>query len=231
MRIPLVLLLVSTIAHAEPVEQRKWHIGVEGLTDFPLHLGVQVWAELPYRFRLTMSEGGMPDGYLQTINAVAVAAGAYNQSQADLITESLDRSFVWRLQFGWRPFPRRGAYFAGSFTIVTLDHGLGLADVIRAATGVQLPQEANIGLGYEINTVVEMLGVEVGWIWFPWRDLTVRFALGFSGPVGVQMSIKPNFASTIQQPFLRQAESYAEDLIQKHLLAPTVGLALGWRLY
>jgi hypothetical protein len=160
-----------------------------------------------------------------------VAAGAYNRRQSDLITESLDRAGFWRLQVGWRPFARRGAYFAGGFSVLALVHGIELADVIRLASNIQLPQEANIGLGYEVNTVVEMLNIEVGWIWYPWRDLTVRVALGFSGPVGVQVSIEPNFASQIQRPFLRAAESYVEDLIERHILLPTVGLGIGWRLY
>jgi hypothetical protein len=234
MRIALALLLLSGIAHAEPLAEpakRKWHLGIEGMTDFPLYVGAQVWAELPYRIRLTMSAGEMPDAYLRTINKIAVSAGAYNQRQADLIREALDHAAVWRLQIGWRPFARRGAYFVGGFGILTLDHGIGLVDVIRLASGIQLPQEANIGLGYDVNTVVETLNIEVGWIWYPWRDLTIRVALGFAGPVGVQVSIEPNFASTIQRPFLRAAENYLENLIEDNLLIPTVGVAIGWRLY
>ena len=45
------------------------------------------------------------------------------------------------------------------------------------------------------------------------------------------MSIKPNFASTLQRPFTRFAEDYGEELIKKYLFIPTVGLALGWRLF
>jgi hypothetical protein len=232
-RVAVALLLLSGIAQAEPTEpaQRKWHLGIEGMTDFPLHVGVQAWAELPHRIRLTMAVGEMPDAYLRTINAAAVAFGAYSQRQADLISETLSRAISWRLQFGWRPFARRGAYFLGGFGILTLEHGVGLADVIRLATNIQLPQEQNIGLGYDVHTVVEMLSIEVGWIWIPWRDLTIRVSLGFSGPVGAQVSISPNFSTTAQQPFLRSVESYVEDLIEKHCYIPYAGVALGWRLY
>src|SRR5262247_3624560 len=113
MRTLLALLLLEGISLADPFDQplqaRKWHLGIEAMTDFPLSIGAQVWVEVPYRIRLTMSAGEMPDGYLNTINSIAVAAGAYNQSTADFITELLDRAATWRLQVGWRPFPRRGA--------------------------------------------------------------------------------------------------------------------------
>ncbi len=235
MRTLLVLLLVGGVAHAEPAEQpadaRKWHLGIEGMTDFPLSVGAQVWAELPYRIRLSMSSGEMPDAYLQAINSIAVSAGAYNQSQADFITELLDRAATWRLHVGWRPFRRRGAYIEGGFGILTLEKGLALADVIQLATGFPVPQEANIGLGYKVNSVVETLGVEVGWVWYPWRNLTLRLSIGFAAAVGAQVSITPNFLSTTQQLFTHFAEDYAAELLQKHLVIPTVGLAVGWRLF
>jgi hypothetical protein len=233
MRTLLCLCLALGVAHADPVEQprRNWHLGIEGMTDFPLTVGVQVWAELPYRIRLSMSSGELPHYYLQTINAIAVSAGAYSQKQADYLTELLDRAATWRLHIGWRPFKRRGAYVEGGFGIVTLEKSLALADVIQIATGFTVPQEAQIGLGYEATTVVETLGVEVGWMWFPWRDLSVRVSLAFAGAVGAQVDLEPNFASTAQRPFLQQAEHYAEHFIETYFLVPTVGVALGWRLF
>ena len=229
------LILVGATAQAQPTkartDERAWHLGVEGLTDFALQVGVQVWVEMPYRFRLTMSAGEMPDAYLQAINSVAVSAGVYKQSTADFMTEIIDRAVSWRLQAGWRPFRRRGAYVEAGFGILTVEKGLALADVIQLATGLQVPEEARIGLGYEVHTVVETLGIELGWIWYPWRDLTVRCSIAFAAPVGAQVSIHPNFASTIQQPFTSAAESRAEHLLETDLLLPTVGLAVGWRLF
>lgn len=235
MRIVVLLLLLRGIADANPTEQpplpSKWHFGIEAMTDFPLQVGVQVWAELPYRIRLTMSAGELPDLYLQTINSIAVSAGAYNQSQASLITELLDRAATWRLQVGWRPFKSRGAYFEAGFGILTLEKGLVLGDVVQLATSFPVPRQGPTGFGYRADTVVETVGVEVGWIWYPWRNLTIRLSLAFASAVSAQVSITPNFLSTAQRPFTRFAEDYAEELIEKHLIIPTVGLAAGWRLF
>ena len=229
-----LVLLVGTVHAQEPesrADGRGWHLGIEGMTDFPLQVGAQVWLETPHRFRITVSSGEMPDAYLQTLNSVAVAAGAYNHATADFITELLDKAASWRLQVGWRPFRNRGAYIEGGFGILTVEKGLALADVISLATTFPAPQQAGLGFGYDVHTVVETLGVEVGWIWYPWRSLTVRFSLAFAAPVGAQIDIKPNFASTLQRPFTRFAESYGEELIEKYLFIPTVGLAVGWRLF
>jgi hypothetical protein len=235
MRTLVVLLFVGGVAHADvfdqPYHERKWHLGFEAMTDFPLYVGAQVWAELPHRIRLTMSSGEMPTAYLDTINAIATSAGAYDQKTAAFISELLDHSATWRLHIGWRPWKRRGAYIEGGFGIITLQKGLAVAEVISLATSFPVPQEPNVGFGYTVDTVVETLGVEVGWIWYPWRDLSLRVALAFAGPVGAQVSISPNFASTLQRPFTRFAESYAEELIEKYLLVPTVGIGVGWRLF
>jgi hypothetical protein len=229
------IIIAAGTAQAEAAEphadERSWHFGIEGSTDFPLQVGAQVWLETPYRFRITMSSGEMPDAYLQTINYIAVAAGAYNQSTANFITELIDRAATWRLQVGWRPFRRRGAYVEAGFGILDVDKGLALASVIQLATSFPIPPDLNIGFGYRVHTVVETLGVETGWIWYPWRELTVRASLGFAAPVGAQIKIEPNFASTVQRPFVRFAESYGEELLEKYLFIPTVGLALGWRLF
>jgi hypothetical protein len=210
---------------------KKWHLGIELLTDFPLQVGWQFWAELPYRIRLSTSFGEMPDLYLDTINAVAVAAGAYSKQKADLLSEALDNAFTWRLHVGWRPFKNRGAYFEFGYGMLALDAGVGLAAVIEAASGFPAPQVPNIGLGYELHSVVETLGGEVGWIWYPWRNLTVRVSLGFAATVGAQVHLHPNFASTIQRPFTRFAEDYIQQLIERYLFVPTVGVAVGWRLF
>ena len=107
------------------------------MTEFPISVGAQVWAELPYRFRLAVSAGEMPDAYLQTINSIAVAAGAYNQPTANFITELLDHAATWRLHVGWRPFPRRGGYIEGGLGILAVDKGLVLAE--RHPAGDDLP--------------------------------------------------------------------------------------------
>lgn len=231
--IVIAVLMTGTAAEAQATKspERAWHLGIEALTDFPLQVGFQVWLEMPYRLRVTVSSGEMPDAYLQTINKILTSSGVYNDATADFMTELLDRAMTWRLQFGWRPFPRRGGYVEGGFGILDVEKSLAVADVIHLATGLTAPQEANVGFGYEGHTTVETLGVEIGWIWFPWRDLTVRFSLGFAAPVGAQVSITPNFASTIQRPFTQAAEARGEELIEKYLFIPTIGLAAGWRLF
>jgi hypothetical protein len=232
MRAWLIVILAAGIAHADPEpSQRKWHLGVEAVTDFPLYVGAQVWVELPYRIRLSTSFGEMPDGYLDVINDVATSAGLYNQQTADLLEEALDHAFTWRLHAGWRPFKNRGGYIEAGFGTLDAHANLGITSLIQLATGINPPMEANLGLGFRFNTLVETVGVEVGWMWMPWKDLTLRVSLGFAATVGAQVTVTPNFATSLQGVFTRLVGGYVEDLIEKYLYIPTVGLAIGWRLY
>jgi len=231
----VILMLLCSVSHAEPVEPRKdlrkWHLGIEAMTDFPLQVGGQVWVELPHRIRLSTSFGELPDTYLLTINKVAVAAGAYGQPTAELITEALDRALTWRLHVGWRPFPRRGAYFELGFGTMSVNAGLALAPVIQAATTFPIPNVPSLGFGLRIKTVVETVGGEVGWIWYPWRDLTIRLSIGVAVAVDAQVSIRPKVSSGLPSVVTRFAESYTEEMIKRYLIIPTVGLAMGWRLF
>lgn len=231
MRALAIVLLAGSIAQAEEAKTSKWHLGVEAFTDFPLQIGGQVWVELPHRIRLSTSFGEMPDPYLQTINSILVSSGVYNQSTANVMTEIIDRAFTWRIHIGWRPFKRRGAYFEGGFGLLSLDKGLLLADVVQLATGMPSPQVPDIGLGYTVNSVVETLGGEVGWIWDPWRGLTVRVSIGIAAAVGAQVSITPNFLAAQQQAYTRFVEQYGEELLKNHLIIPTVGVGVGWKLF
>jgi hypothetical protein len=232
MRLLSLLILVGGLARAdsEP-SQRKWHLGIEAMTDFPLYTGAQVWVELPHRIRLSTSFGEMPDAYVDTINAVAVAAGLYGHRTANLIEEFLDHAFTWRLHAGWRPLPRHGGYIEVGVGILEVHGNLGITSVLEAATGIMAPNEVNVGFGFKLDSVVETFGVEAGWMWMPWRDLTVRFALGFAGAVGAQVDLRPNFTTSSQFVFTRLVSNYTEQLIEKYLMIPTIGLAIGWRVY
>jgi hypothetical protein len=238
MRILAVILLVGAVAHAEPKpspwpepSERKWHLYIEGVTDFPLYAGVQLTLQLPHRIRLSTSFGDMPGVYLDTINATAVALGAYNQNIANLIEETLDRAFTWRLHIGWQPFKHRGGYIEGGFGTLETHGNLGITSVLEAATGIMAPQELRIGFGFRLDAVVETVGIEAGWMWYPWRDLTVRFAIGFHWAVGAQVTVRPNFTTSLQNVFTRLVGDFAEQMITNYLYIPTVGLAIGWRLY
>jgi hypothetical protein len=238
MRPAALVLALATIlctpAYAgtdEGPRQRRWHLGIEALTDFPIYVGTQVWAELPGRIRLSTSFGEMPDAYVDTINAVAKAAGAYDQSTADFVSEALDHAFTWRIHIGWRPLRHRGLYFEGGYGLFAVHASIGLTGIIEQATGLTAPSNTNRGLGYKLDTTVHTLGIEVGWTWNPWRDLTLRAAIGFAATVSASVDVRPNFLATAQQPFLRLAGDYLEGVIEKYLFIPTIGLALGWQLF
>ena len=252
MRTLALLLLLDGAVRAQPIEspapspeplalltppppkvhERNWHMGIELTTDFPLWVGGQVWFELPHRIRLSTSFGELPDVYLRTINAVATSAGLYSHNTAELITEAIDRAVNWRVHVGWSPWRNRGGYFEAGFGILELQPGLALADVIQVATGYPAPNVPGIGLGFKLDSIVETVGGEVGWVWYPKSNLTLRLGIGVAAAVGAQVSLKAKFNSTTTTvPFARFGEQYIEQLIEHYLIIPTVALAIGWRLF
>jgi hypothetical protein len=235
MRILALLLCLGGVGRAEefetPEAARRWHFGIEAVTDFPLYIGGQVWVQLPHRLRLTTSFGEMPDFYMSTINGIATHAGVYSNATGELIKEAIDRALSWRIQLGWVPWKNHGAYFEVGFGVIELQAGLALADVINAATGYPIPQIPGIGFGFKIDSIVETVGGEVGWIWYPWRNLTVRVGVAFHAPVAAQVSLEAKFITNGKLPFARFAEDYMAELLRRYLYVPTIALAVGWRIY
>jgi hypothetical protein len=207
-----------------------YHLGVEVLTDFPLQVAAQLWAEVPYRVRLSTSIGEVPALYVDAINGVAVAAGAYSRSTADLVGVALSRAITWRARLGWRPFARRGGYLEAGYGVMAVSSAMTVAELIERATGRTAPA-ATLGYGFRADAHVHTVSLELGWMWLPWRDLTIRTALGFSATVGADVIFRTNPATPDATVLTRVAGAYVEGLLKRYLYVPTLTLAVGWRLF
>jgi hypothetical protein len=217
-RIALLLLLVASApAYA-------FQGGVEAVTDFPIDVGAKLWVEGPYRLRLSTSFGVLPGGYVDTINAILVSAGAYDQQTANLIHDSLKSSFVWRLHGGWRPFKTRGAYFEVGYGLVTLGGGISRPGTLSAALGIPIDASQS----YSITSFLHMVDIEVGWMWIFGRGITVRTALGCALTVGAETTVTAS--SHAQDDLARQTASYLDKEYTSYVFAPTLSVAIGWRV-
>ena len=103
-----LILLVLLTGRAEAWTRADWHLQIDALTDFPVDVGGKIALETPYRIQVTTTFGFLPSGYVDALNGILVAAGAYNQTTADLIAAAMQSSMVWRLHLGWRPWAKRG---------------------------------------------------------------------------------------------------------------------------
>lgn len=225
----LVSLLLS------PAAQADWSLVLEGLTDVPVQAGAKVTLEFPFRLQLSTSVGAMPGSYVDLINAVVVSADGYDQQTADLVSDALQNSLVWRLHLGFRPLADYGWYLAFGYGLVALGGGLSNEDVVVLATGEAPPA---LGSGetrsYSVSSRLHMLDGEVGWCFMLWEGLTLRLALGFSGTVSASAKVNPDYPVLIPQvveAFTRPAERYLVDVYEKYVFTPTVSVGLGWKFF
>jgi hypothetical protein len=217
-----------------PPPERRWHLGVEALTDFPVQVGGKLWLEMPYRLRVSTSLGFLPGPYVDAINAVLVAAGAYDQQTADIIRNSLQSSLIFRLHAGWRPIARRGFYFEVGYGLAALGGGVSSADLFAAVTGEALPPMVAARRSYSVASQLHMIDVEIGWQWFLWKGLSLRTAIGFAGTLGAQTKARPadgSSPSRAEAQFLTAGEKYLDDTYTSYVFTPAVSLALGWRFF
>lgn len=217
-----------------PKKERSWHLGLEALTDFPLQIGGKIWLETPGRIRLSSSLGYLPGFYVDAINGILVGVGAYGQNTADMIRSSLKSSLIFRTHLGWRPIKRRGFYFEVGYTLATLGGGATTSDVVVLFTGLPLPLSGDGNKDYTLTSMVHMIDAEVGWMWLPWRGLTLRAAIGFAGTVAAKSKIEradQQPMNAVEDMFARSGEEKLDKTYTSYVFAPTFTFAIGWRFF
>lgn len=206
----------------------------EAVTDLPIQVGGRLDIEGPWRLRLSTTLGVLPGAYVDLINAVMVAADAYDQDTADLIRAALKNSLIWRIHLGWRPFANYGFYFEVGYGLAALGGGLGGEQLISVATGVKPPSMGPANRQYHINSILHMIDVEIGWRWLLWRGLSLRAAIGFAGTLDAHTTVTPDYnpmpmAKQAEAAFCAKSAAYLDDIYTSYVFAPVVSVGLGWR--
>mgnify|MGYP000980163059 FL=1 len=243
--LPAVFLAAATLLAPRPASAWKdhtrtydedWHMDLQAQTELPLQVGGRITLETPYRLRVSTSMGWLPPAYLDLVNVVMVAAGAYKQSTADLLSASLDDALIWKIRLGWRPFKDHGFYFEAGYALATLGGGMGAEELITAATGKKL--DPLLGLAdkeYDLDATLHMIDVELGWIWLVAKDaLSIRLEVGFTATLGASATVTPRFtppaaARDKVADWTRQAADYLERTCRTYVMTPVIGLGIGWR--
>lgn len=225
---------LDDIASWERDRGREWHLGLEAVTDFPVNVGAQISLELPYGFRINSSFGVLPSAYLDAVTSVFVSAGTFDNTTASLINDALGNSFVWRAHLGWRPFRDAGFYLEVGYGRISLQGGLGAADVISTVTDQSLPRGTPEDLQLGIDSTLHMFDAELGWELVIAEHLVLRFALGAALTVGSETTLTPP-ASAQNLPqideYIAEAEGTLDGLYQRYVFTPTFSVGLGYRFF
>ncbi|MEE2643640.1 MAG: hypothetical protein VYD19_01795 [Myxococcota bacterium] len=247
--LPLHIVRAETAASATDHFQAR----VELLTDAPVQLGLGGLVEGPYRIRLATSLGWMPAPYIRGINAAVTALDAgYTEANAELVEATTQNSLVWSTRVGWRPFPKRGFYFHGGYTLIGLGGGATTRALIEGLTGVEAEERQSTGqrsrepLYIDAAATIQLFSLELGWEWAIWRamekqgasrtrSLLLRVGLGWSytfaasAQLEAQSSGRRAFVEESLRGLETAGEVYLVDLAESYLHPPSLTLALGYR--
>ncbi|HEU4405357.1 MAG TPA: hypothetical protein VFS43_08725 [Polyangiaceae bacterium] len=169
---------------------RDWHLEAGVGTDVPVQVGARVGLEAPGRIRVSTSLGFLPAPYVDAINGVLVGVGAYGRDEADLVSNTLSSSLVWRTHVGIRPFADAGFYADAGYGLVALGGGGTAAEIIAGLTGRDPPPNAG-QLPISARSTLHMLDVELGWRFPIGAHFAAWTALGGAFTLGSSTSLSP----------------------------------------
>lgn len=203
-------------------------------TEFPLHVGGRLTVESPARLRYSLSAGALPAPYLDAINAVCVGAGWYSDTDAELISATLEGAVVVRNHLGWRPFRRSGFNFELGYGFVGLGGSLTGSEVLEVMAARDLPDSLGSNLAFSATASLHQLDATVGYDAPLYRGLHLRVDLGAAVTLASSTVIEPEFdVPRLAEGAVDELASTGEDELNAIFLSyvhvPTLGVMLGWQ--
>ncbi len=203
-------------------------------TEFPLHVGGRLTLEGPARIRYSLSGGVLPDPYLDAINAVCVGAGWYSDTDAQLVSATLEGAVVVRNHLGWRPFPRNGFNFELGHGFVGLGGSLTGSEVLEVMAARELPDSLGSNLAFTAAASLHQLDATVGYDAALYRGLHLRVDLGAAVTLASTTVIEPDFdvprlAEGGVDELTATGEEELDAIFLSYVHVPTLGVMLGWR--
>jgi hypothetical protein len=209
-----------------------WHATLGVGTDFPVAVGGRFVLESPFRLRLSTSLGFMPGPYVDAINATIVGLGGYDQQTADLVKSALQSSLVWRTHVGLRAW--RGLYVEAGYGLAVLGGAAAGSDLIAAVTGRSFPAAEGVGRPFQLDAMLHMADVEVGYDFHLSRRWQIRAAIGGAFTFAASVHIEPGFlpvSSQLVNQFSRDAEVYLEDVFTSYGFMPVASVSVAYALF
>lgn len=237
-------MLLSALTAAETARAGDLHLDAGIGTDFPVSVGAYSSFEGPFRLRARVGVGWLPGPYLDTINALSVSFGWYDDATAALIEAALKNSVIVHPEIGWRPFKKAGFHFEGGYQLAALGGSLSTVELIEAVTGSDIEtdeEEAKIevlakasdhmltfNLGYQI-VIAKRIVIDTG------------LAGAFSAAATADLSMAEveeqgggrfqQAASVALEPLLEEGETFLVDTLTTYVHTGMVRVTVGYRFF
>ena len=211
----------------------NWHVSLDLQTDFPVSFSIAGTLEMPAGLYLQAGVGWLPAPYVDVVNALSTSVRAYDQETASLISATLDDSLVVRALVGWRPFEEWGLTFAAGYGLLALGGGVASTDLLAVVTGTTPPSLGGDPVMVDIDAMVHMINLEVGYQWELWDPWLVRVAIGGAFTAAAVTSLRAPWP-TSQRPAALTAlehkgEGWLRDTLESYVHTATVTVAVRYR--
>lgn len=210
-----------------------YHLDLHVETRLPSHVGGRVAAEFPGRVRLAVGAGVLPGPYVDLVNAVVVAFNGYDERTAEVVKSSIQSSLAVQVEAGWRPLKRYGLVFDVGYQLLTLGGNATSADVLYAASGVDVPDTGD-GRSFDASSTLHQISVQVGWEEVIAGRVVIGGTLGGLFTVGAHSTVEPAFDPLIAEPWERagdEAAAWLDETYLQYVHTPTVTLRVGYRFF
>jgi hypothetical protein len=211
-------------------EPSPWHLDVMVGTVIPMDVGGRFTLEGPYRIRLSLGAGIMPDSYVSVINSTAEELNLYREAQSRLIENALYRSTTLRAALGWIPWSEWGFFFDVGYAFQGLGGRSSPGEVVVAATDLEPPISGIVDLDVQAN--LHIMTVDLGYKWFFWENLFLQASLGGEFTMGATSRIEPEFglrSTRLVDRFAGLAEDKLNNLLEDNVHHPTISILIGAR--
>lgn len=224
-----------------PRPRNRGTIRLEAMTDVPLQIGAGVMLESKHRLRLRSSLGFISGAYIDGVNAFAqtYSPQPYTDAVAELVSESLENSMVWRTHVGMRPGERAGLYMHAGYTLVSFGSKTTGAELLEAALEIGDVDMSSGPMGaardVQIDSNLHLVDVELGWDFYVGRHANLRIGAGYSHTffsktrISARYEADPQMSTAELQEMERNGEVLLDAIYQEYLRFPTVSMAFGLR--
>lgn len=196
----------------------QFALDITAFTALPIAIGGAVALEVPGHVVIRVSAGAVPNAYVDAINDVGTAWGAWEDDDAEVASTLLAGATYLELALGVRPAGTPGVELSIGYAMLWSHRPAGMSLV--GGSG-----ETALGLDLRIDAVHG----EIAWQTELVDHVFFRLALGWAHAVAHRVSIATDTQDGATRAWLAQAGAALSDTVGRHAFGPTLGAALGAR--
>jgi hypothetical protein len=209
-------------------------LDLSAVTWIPLSVGPELSFELPGRVLAQVHLGWMPELYSHTLTDSLEDAGVYDSEISNLVDGAVRGATIWRLNAGWRPFPRAGLELTVGYAHVSLDGATNSDEVIPLVpedVADEIAAEVGNDVDVNLDSSIHHFTVGAGWRWLIADHLVIRANVGYMQAFASHSKLDIQGRPDLTGLAAPTVESVLHDHYMRYVKLPVVGFGVGYRFF